>query len=205
MKAIVVAATLGVFFGYTAMGQVDFVKEACPAADYHMAQKESISEKQSSVESLFKVTSLVRSLTPPPAYQTMPVPRAHADGSGATGQSEKKEGHAENYNFMTAAIRPFLAALNASTLGPRSIYLEGSAEFKLLALEEVEEPQIQILKRTPVVSQDLEPHRLLIALLLSLVMATYSWKLGSHSGLKCCVLLLFLVYFRLRSMHDTPN
>ncbi|KAJ3498057.1 hypothetical protein NLG97_g1417 [Lecanicillium saksenae] len=170
-----------------------------------MVQNDITEEKQNSFDSSFKVGSFVRSLTPPPAYQTTPAPRAHGDGPDATGQSENTEGEAENYSFMTAAIRPFLAALNASTLGPRSLYPEGSADFKILALEGLDEPQMQILKRTPAVAQNLEPHRLMIALMLSLMMATYGWKIGSYSGLKCCVFLLFLVYFRLRSIHNTPN
>ncbi len=188
MRPTIVAVAFGTFFGYTVRGQVAGINEACPAVHHHKPL-------DAGVESLFKVTTLVRSLTPASAaHQT----------TAAADQRAKAPNEAVNYSLVTAAMRPFLAALNASTLG-QAMYLEGGDDAKLPAPEELDDLQIQILKRTPVINQNFEPHRLSIALMLSLMMATYGWKIGSYSGMKCCVFLLFLVYFRLRGMHDTLN
>lgn len=197
MRAIVFAAALGTLHGYMARAQVGNAKEACPATQHQKQPFARCADTSNGFESIFEITA-VRSLTPA-AHQTRAAARTF---SVAKDQEAKTFNDAVNYSLARAAMRPFLATLNASAARQRSTAFEGGSDAELSALDELETPQMQILKRVPVENQSFKPHRLFMALVLSVMMAAYGWRMGSSSGLKCCVLLLFLVSFHLRSMHD---
>lgn len=186
MRGIALALTLGALFGYSARGQVaDLHPAACPV-DVPINEQAIAGDRVQTFDSLFKVTALVRSLTSPVVYATTAAPHALPDRR----KQNPDDGPA---SFMTAVM----AAINASA---SSIY---SGEE--LSPEDLDDLHIQILRREKTTERPLEPQRLTVALCLALMMATYSWKIGSYSGMKCCVFLLFLVYFRLRSLHDTTG
>lgn len=198
MRPTTIMVAVGAIFNCMVQGELVEIKAACPAGDSSTFRAPV--EKPNGFDSLFKVTALVRSLTSPVTYQTT-TPQADLDGQ--TGPEQKRDTTAGS--FVTAAMRPFLAALNASSVSQRARYLEQGEDGggnALLWFEEQEDLQMQILKRTPTANQNIDSHRLSVALTLSLMMATWGWKIGSYSGLKCCVFLLFLVYFHLRSMHN---
>lgn len=199
MRATVVAAVLGTFFGYAARGEVENVEEGCPAAQLYMPPNSRVADKPTTFKPTFEVTTLVRGY-PPSTHQTTAAVRTDRD---AKDQNAKKSNETVNYSLLRAAVRPFLTTLNANALRQCSMAFEASDDVRLSAPDELEDLQIQILKRTPLENQSFKPHRLSMALTLSVMMAAYGWKMGSYSGLKCCVLLLFLVSFHLRSMHDT--
>lgn len=178
------------------------VNEACLAVNHYLPYTAIDAEGSTKLQSLFTGKTLVHNPTPPLALQTT---NDQGADTGATRQSIEQRSEIKNRSFMSAAIRPAFTVFNASVGEQGAIYHEEGNYTRLLGADQLEDLQIQILNRTPVLKQTIEPQKLTAALILSFSLAIYGWKIGSQSGLKCCVFLLFLVYFRLRSMHDTPN
>ncbi|KAJ2971521.1 hypothetical protein NQ176_g7646 [Zarea fungicola] len=209
MRAVAVAAVGAALLGHATLGENIKLRDAFPEANRYMRANEIASDAQDGFRSLFNVTALVRSLTSPSpeVFQTTTTPKAgleEHERHDKCVQSQNNAG-AGSHNLMTAALRPILAAFNVLAVAQRQMRSYLVEEIQSPIVKQSADVQIQILSRTPAINQQLEPPRLLIALTLSVMTAMYGWKMGSYSGLKCCTLLLFLVYFRLRCMHNTRS
>lgn len=207
MRAVAVAAVGAALLGHAALSEEMKLRDAFPAANQYMRAHEIAADTHDGLKSIFNVTALVRSLTSPAVFQTTTTPKAGLEEEERHAkyvQSQNKDG-AGSHNFMTAALRPILAAFNVLAAAQRHVPSYLVEEIQSPAVKQSADVQIQILSRTSAIHQQLEPQRLLIALALSVMTAMYGWKAGSYSGLKCCTFLLFLVYFRLRSMDDTRS